>query len=65
MNTGQKKKLVILGAISIFLGVGYYAYVKAKDRRDKKKEAKEAKEAKEVKDSDVIDDDSDDSKVKL
>ena len=62
MNTGQKKKLVILGAISIFLGVGYYAYVKAKDRRDKKKEAKEAKE---VKDSDVIDDDSDDSKVKL
>jgi hypothetical protein len=59
MNTGQKKKLVILGAISIFLGVGYYAYVKVKDRRDKKKEAKE------VKDSDVIDDDSDDSKVKL
>ena len=37
MNANQKKKLLVLGAISVFLGVGYLAYVKVKERKEKKK----------------------------
>lgn len=40
MNSRQKKILIGLGVISVFLAGGYYAYVKLKPKKEKEEDNK-------------------------